>query len=52
LGRSDEPDRQNEGSIQREVRLSALLNDQWGHSESLDPDDVGDIADEGAGHRG
>jgi hypothetical protein len=24
----------------------------WGRSESLDPDDVGDIADEGAGHRG
>jgi hypothetical protein len=26
--------------------------DQWGRSESLDPDDVGDIADEGVGHRG
>jgi signal transduction histidine kinase len=26
--------------------------DEWGHSECLDPDDVGDIADEGAGHRG
>jgi hypothetical protein len=25
---------------------------QWGRSESLDPDNVGDIADEGAGHRG
>jgi hypothetical protein len=24
----------------------------WGHSDSLDPDNVGDIADEGAGHRG
>jgi hypothetical protein len=24
----------------------------WGRSESLDPDNVGDIADEGAGHRG
>jgi len=26
--------------------------DQCGRSESFDPDDVGDIADEGAGHRG
>ena len=25
---------------------------QWGHSESVDPDNVGDIADEGLGHRG
>ena len=25
---------------------------EWGRSESLDPDNVGDIADEGAGHRG
>ena len=24
----------------------------WGRSESLDPDGVGDIADEGPGHRG
>ena len=28
------------------------IKDEWGHSESLDPDNVGDIADEGAGHRG
>ncbi len=26
--------------------------DHWGRSESFDPDDVGDIADEGVGHRG
>ena len=26
--------------------------DQCGRSESLDPDNIGDIADEGAGHRG
>jgi len=26
--------------------------EEWGRSESVDPDDVGDIADEGAGHRG
>ncbi len=28
------------------------VDEEWGHSESLDPDNVGDIADEGAGHRG
>ena len=27
-------------------------DDQWGRSDSLDPDNVGDIADEGPGHRG
>jgi len=27
-------------------------DDEWGRSESIDPDNVGDIADEGAGHRG
>jgi len=25
---------------------------EWGKSESIDPDNVGDIADEGLGHRG
>jgi hypothetical protein len=28
------------------------VDDEWGRSESVDPDDVGDIADEGMGHRG
>ena len=28
------------------------VDDEWGRSESLDPDNVGDIADEGTGHRG
>jgi hypothetical protein len=28
------------------------VDDEWGHSDSIDPDNVGDIADEGAGHRG
>jgi hypothetical protein len=28
------------------------VDDEWGRSESFDPDNVGDIADEGAGHRG
>jgi hypothetical protein len=32
--------------------LVRSLDDDWGRSESIDPDDVGDIADEGAGHRG
>lgn len=31
---------------------SGPVEDEWGRSESLDPDNVGDIADEGAGHRG
>jgi len=51
-GRFDDPDPQTEGSTQRETRRAAPLNDEWGHSESLDSDNVGDIADEGAGHRG
>jgi hypothetical protein len=28
------------------------VGDDWGRSESFDPDNVGDIADEGLGHRG
>ena len=28
------------------------VEEEWGRSESLDPDNVGDIADEGHGHRG
>jgi len=28
------------------------VDETWGRSESIDPDNVGDIADEGAGHRG
>ena len=28
------------------------VDDEWGRSESIDPDNVGDIADEGAFHRG
>jgi hypothetical protein len=33
-------------------RPRGFVDDEWGRSESLDPDNVGDIADEGAGHRG
>ena len=36
--------------LSKEIRRP--VDDQWGRSESLDPDSVGDIADEGAGHRG
>jgi hypothetical protein len=48
----DEPRPQNESSIERGIRLRRLIDDEWGRSESLDPDNTGDIADEGAGHRG
>jgi hypothetical protein len=34
------------------IRQEAAVEEEWGRSESLDPDNVGDIADEGAGHRG
>ena len=33
-------------------RFGGPVDDHWGRSESLDPDNVGDIADEGVGHRG
>jgi len=32
--------------------LDVQVDDECGRSESLDPDNVGDIADEGSGHRG
>jgi hypothetical protein len=41
-----------EASIERAARPRGHVEDEWGRSESLDPDNVGDIADEGAGHRG
>ena len=36
----------------RGFRIRGPVEDEWGRSESLDPDNVGDIADEGMGHRG
>jgi len=48
----DEPRSRTEISIERKFRLRGSVDDEWGRSESLDPDNVGDIADEGAGHRG
>jgi 2-methylisocitrate lyase-like PEP mutase family enzyme len=41
-----------ERSIERGVRSRGSVDDECGRSESLDLDDVGDIADEGVGHRG
>jgi hypothetical protein len=51
-GGSDEPGPQTESSIERGFRLPGPVDDEWGRSESFDPDNVGDIADEGPGHRG
>jgi hypothetical protein len=51
-GGVDEPGPQTESSIERGYRLRGPVDDEWGRSESLDPDNVGDIADEGRGHRG
>jgi hypothetical protein len=33
-------------------RPHGSVGDEWGRSESFDPDNIGDIGDEGAGHRG
>jgi len=54
IGRSgfDEPGPQTESSIERGYRRRGPVDDEWGRSECLDPDNVGDIADEGRGHRG
>jgi hypothetical protein len=51
-GELDEAGPQTEDSIERGFRRLAAVDDEFGHSESLDPDNVGDIADEGPGHRG
>jgi len=51
-GEPNEPGPQTESSIERGYRLREHVDDEWGRSESLDPDNVGDIADEGPGHRG
>lgn len=48
----DEAGPQTESSIERGFRLPGPVDDEWGRSESIDPDRVGDIADEGPGHRG
>jgi hypothetical protein len=44
---------QSESSNERVSRLrGSSVDDEWGRSESVDPDNVGDIADEGIAHRG
>jgi hypothetical protein len=51
-GRFDASAPESQPSIDRATDLRGSFNDEWGRSESVDPDDVGDIADEGLGHRG
>ena len=51
-GEPNEPGPQTETSIERGFRQSEPVDDQLGRSDGLDPDNVGDIADEGPGHRG
>jgi hypothetical protein len=51
-GDVDEPGPQTEDSIERGFRMREPVDDEQGRSESLDPHNVGDIADEGPGHRG
>ena len=42
----------NAGSGRERGFITDVDESQLGHSESVDPDDVGDIADEGPGRRG
>ena len=51
-GGRDEPGPQTESAIERGFRRRGAVDDQWGRSECIDPDNVGEIADEGLGHRG
>lgn len=51
-GEADEPGPQTEDSIERGFRVPGPVDDELGRSESIDPQNVGDIADEGPGHRG
>jgi hypothetical protein len=51
-GPLDEPGPRTESSRERRFHVVRPVDDEWGRSESIDPDNVGDIADEGMGHRG
>ena len=51
-GAPDQPGPPGDNSIEREFRFRRPADDERGRSESIDPDNVGDIADEGMGHRG
>jgi hypothetical protein len=48
----DEPGPQTESAVERGFRPHGSMDDEWGRSESFDPENLGDIADEGPGHRG
>ena len=50
-GEKDEPGPQTEDSRERGF-IGDVGDDEMGQSEGFDPDGVGDIADEGPGHRG
>lgn len=51
-GEKDEPGPQTEDSRERGFSRYANLEEKMGQSDSLDLDNVGEIADEGPGHRG
>jgi len=51
-GEKDEPGPQTEDSRERGFVRDDALEEQLGRSESLDFDNVGDVADEGPGRRG
>ena len=51
-GPLDESGPRTESSLERGFRVGRPVDDEWGRPESIDRDNVGDIADEGMGHRG
>jgi len=51
-GQFETPGPENHHSIDRPSNPRGSVDDEWGRSDSVDPDNVGDIAGEGAGHRG
>jgi hypothetical protein len=51
-GDGSESGPQTEDAIERGFRVPGRVDNEFGCSESIDPDNVGDIADEGSGHRG
>jgi hypothetical protein len=48
----DEPGSQTESAVERGFRRRGPIDEEWGKSDSFDPENLGDIADEGPGHRG
>jgi hypothetical protein len=51
-GDGEEAGPQTEDSRERRFARDANLEEKMGQSDSLDLDNVGEIADEGPGHRG